>query len=423
MCQPPCPLRIAEIGGMVLPFHSRKLIMTQTHSLLRYSLVLGLVAAVGPFAIDMYLPAMPKIGADLGTSMQAVQWTIVAYFMAFGLAQLIYGPWADQAGRKAPLYAGLVLFITGTVICALAPTIEVLIFGRFVQGMGGAANMVVLRAVIRDLATGSSATRMMSTIMIVIAVSPLLAPLSGSALLAFGTWRLIFWALLVAAALSFFLIYFVLEETLPPAQRKPFDLATMRSGTAMLLRDRGFMVMTFLAGFAFASFFVFIASASFVYTGQFGLSPTQFSLAFAVNALGFFAASQFAAPLAEKLGPHRMIVLATTGFACSTIALFAVGLAGFASLPVTMAGLFIGNVFLGVVLPTSQVLALEDQGEHAGLASSLGGTMQMVAAGVLVAAAGPFLDGTVVPMLAAIALCGAIALGLSRLIPRQAALA
>ena len=115
-----------------------------------------------------------------------------------------------------------------------------------------------------------------------------------------------------------------------------------------------------------------------------------------------------------------MIVLATTGFALATIALFVVGVAGYASLPVTVAGLFIANIFLGVVLPSAQVLALEEQGEHAGLASSLGGTTQMVAAGVLVAAAGPFLDGTVVPMLATIALCGVLALGLSRLIPRQA---
>ena len=394
--------------------------MTQSSSLLRYSLILGLIAAVGPFAIDMYLPAMPDIEADFSTSMQAVQWTIVAYFIAFGLAQLVYGPWADQSGRKPPMYAGLALFIAGTVICALAPSIEVLIFGRFVQGIGGAANMVVLRAVIRDLATGANATRMMSTIMIVIAVSPLLAPLSGSALLAFGTWRLIFWALLVAAGLSFFLIHFVLEETLKPEQRQKFDLATMRKGVGHLLRDRGFMSMTLLAGFAFASFFVFIASASFVYTGQFGLSPTQFSFAFAINAFGFFAASQFAAPLGQRLGPHRMIVLATTGFALATIALFVVGVAGYASLPVTVAGLFIANIFLGVVLPSAQVLALEEQGEHAGLASSLGGTMQMVAAGILVAAAGPFLDGTVVPMLATIALCGVLALGLSRLIPRQA---
>ena len=393
--------------------------MTQSVSLMRYSLILGLVAAVGPFAIDMYLPAMPAIGTDLASSMQSVQWTIVAYFLAFGLAQLIYGPWADQAGRKPPMYAGLALFIAGTVICALAPSIEMLIFGRFVQGVGGAANMVVLRAVIRDLATGEEATRMMSTIMIVIAVSPLLAPLSGSALLAFGSWRLIFWALLAAAVVSFFLIYFQVEETLRPDQRQKFDLASTRRGVGVLLRDRGFISMTFLAGFAFASFFVFIASASFVYTGQFGLSPTQFSFAFAINAFGFFGASQFAAPISKRLGAHRMIALATAGFAMATCTLYVVGLAGYATLPVTVIGLFLGNMFLGVVLPVAQVLALEDQGAHAGLASSLGGTMQMVAAGVLVAAAGPFLDGTVVPMLAVIALCGVLTLGFSRLIPRQ----
>ena len=133
--------------------------MNRTLSLTSHSIILGLVAAVGPFAIDMYLPAMPAIGADLQASMQAVQWTIVAYFIAFGLAQLVYGPWADQAGRKPPLYTGLALFMAGTVVCAVAPSIGWLIAGRVLQGLGGAANMVVLRAVIRDLATGSAATR------------------------------------------------------------------------------------------------------------------------------------------------------------------------------------------------------------------------------------------------------------------------
>ncbi|KAF0114797.1 MAG: MFS transporter DHA1 family bicyclomycin/chloramphenicol resistance protein [Rhodobacteraceae bacterium] len=397
--------------------------MARTVSLTLMSVILGLVAAVGPFAIDMYLPAMPDIGLDFRVDQQAVQWTIVGYFITFGLAQLVYGPWADQAGRKPPLYAGLALFITGTVMCALAPSIGWLIVGRMVQGLGGAANMVVLRAVIRDLATGPQATRMMSTIMIVIAVSPLLAPLSGAGLLTIGDWRLIFWALLVAAVLSFFLIQFALPETLTERNRQRFDLASTLAGAKLLLADRDFMVMTFLAGFAFASFFVFIASASFVYTQEFGLSPTQFSFAFAVNAIGFFAASQFASPLSQRIGTLRMISGASLGFALATFAGFGLALAGLASLPVTMSTLFVGNIFLGVILPTAQVQALEAHGENAGLASSLGGTMQMVAAGVLVAAAGPFLDGTVVPMLGAIALCGLIALLLSRMIPRQAALA
>jgi DHA1 family bicyclomycin/chloramphenicol resistance-like MFS transporter len=397
--------------------------MARTVSLTLMSVILGLVAAVGPFAIDMYLPAMPEIGREFAVDQQVVQWTIVGYFITFGLAQLAYGPWADQAGRKPPLYFGLALFIAGTVICALAPSIFWLILGRMVQGIGGAANMVVLRAVIRDLATGPAATRMMSTIMIVIAISPLLAPLSGAGLLAFGDWRLIFWALLIAACLSFFLIHYAVPETLTDANRQHFDLATTLRGTRHLLADRGFMVMTFLAGFAFASFFVFIASASFVYTQEFGLTPTQFSVAFAINAIGFFAASQFASTLSLRIGTLRMIGLATLGFAAATFTGFGLGLAGLASLPVTVATLFIGNMFLGVILPTAQVQALEAHGEIAGLASSLGGTMQMVAAGLLVAAAGAFLDGTVVPMLGAIAVCGLIALVLSLLIPRQAALA
>ncbi len=393
--------------------------MARTVSLTAMSVILGLVAAVGPFAIDMYLPAMPDISRDFAVDQQAVQWTIIGYFITFGLAQLAYGPWADQAGRKPPLYVGLALFILGTVICALAPSISVLILGRMVQGVGGAANMVVLRAVIRDLATGPAATRMMSTIMIVIAISPLLAPLSGAGLLAFGDWRLIFWALLAAAVLSFFLIHYAVPETLTDENRQRFDWASTIAGTRVLLADRGFMAMTFLAGFAFASFFVFIASASFVYTEQFGLTPTQFSFAFAVNAIGFFAASQFAAPLSQGIGTRRMIVIASAGFAMATFAGFAFALAGMASLPVTITTLFIGNLFLGVILPTAQVQALEDHGSIAGLASSLGGTMQMVAAGVLVAAAGPFLNGTVTPMLGAIALCGLISLILSQMIPRR----
>ena len=395
--------------------------MSRSISPTMMSVILGLVAAVGPFAIDMYLPAMPDIGRDLGANQHEVQWTIVGYFITFGLAQLVYGPWADQAGRKPPLYWGLALFILGTVICALAPTLGWLILGRMVQGAGGAANMVVLRAVIRDMATGPAATRMMSTIMIVIAVSPLLAPLSGAGLLAIGSWRLVFWALLGASLLSAVLIHYAVPETLAEANRQRFDVASTMRGAKTLLTNRSFLVMTFLAGFAFASFFAFIASASFVYIGSFGLTATQFSLAFAVNAVGFFVASQFSATIAARVGTLRMIRRATIGFSLATFAGFALALAGLASLPVTMATLFIGNMFLGVLMPSAQVQALEEHGEIAGLAASLGGTLQMLAAGVLVVAAGPFLDGTVTPMLGAIALCGALVLVLSRLIPRQAA--
>jgi MFS transporter, DHA1 family, multidrug resistance protein len=385
----------------------------------RVALILGLLSAVGPFAIDMYLPAMPAIAADLATTMQGVQGTIVSYFIAFGLAQMIYGPWADQAGRKLPLYAGLGVFIAGTFICAMAPTVGWLIAGRAVQGLGGAAVMVVPRAVIRDLATGHAATRMMAAIMIVISISPMLAPLAGSGLLAIADWRWVFWALLFTAALSLLLIRFALPETLDPADRVPFQGAAMRQGFVKLITDRSFMVLTFLGGFAMASFFVFISTASFVYSGQFGLTPTQFSLAFALNAVGFFAASQFAATMGQRFGALRVVGVATMGFAAVEVALFALSYAGFASLPLTMGGLFLGNAFLGLVIPTCMVLALEDHGDNAGLASSLGGTMQMLIGAAMMGIASVFLDGTVVPMLGAIATCAALAFGFSRMIPRE----
>ncbi len=394
-----------------------------SESLLRPALVLGLLSCVGPFAIDMYLPAMPLIAADLGASVPAMQSTITAYFIAFGLAQLVYGPWADQAGRKPPIYAGVGVFLIGTLICALAGSVEMLMAGRFVQGLGGAAVMVIPRAIIRDMYTGHKATRMMAAIMLVISVSPMLAPLAGSGIIAVGDWRMIFGVLAVAAAVSLVLTRAALVETLAPENRQPVSLPLLVSHAKTLFRDPAFLGLTFLGGFGMASFFVFIASASFVYTQAFGLTPTQFSLAFAVNALGFFAASQMAAGLGLRFGAPVVVARATAGFTAVTLVLLALALLGFASLPVTIGGLFLANACLGLVIPTVMVMALDDHGEVAGLASSLGGTLQMLAGGIMIALTGPFFDGTVVPMLAAIALCGVIAFALSRLVLRRQALA
>lgn len=390
-------------------------------SILRPAIVLGLLSAVGPFAIDMYLPALPDIGAGLGTSASVMQGTITSYFLAFGLAQLIYGPWADQAGRKLPIYVGLVIFLIGSVLCTLAPTAGLLIAGRFVQGLGGAAVMVVPRAVIRDLHTGHEATRLMAAIMLVISISPFLAPLAGAGLLHLTGWRAIFGVLAVTALISLVITKVLLPETLPPAKRQPVSLIAMRTGMAKLLAHRSFMALTFLGGFGLASFFVFIAQASFVYAQTFGLTPTQFSVAFAVNAVGFFASSQFAAKLGLRYGAMKVMVRASIGFGLCTIAMLLVGLSGYASLPVTMVGLFCGNACLGLVIPTAMVMALEEHGEIAGLASSLGGTLQMMAGGLMVAISAPFFDGTVLPMLAAIAVCGAVTLSLALVVMRQPA--
>ncbi len=387
-------------------------------SLFRSALVLGLLSTVGPFATDMYLPALPLIGADLGASVAQTQLTLTAFFLAFGVSQLFYGPLADQVGRKPPIYLGMAVFIAGSVGCALAPSIGALVGFRFLQGVGAAAVMVIPRAIIRDMHTGAQATRMMAMVMLVISVSPMLAPLAGSGVLLLGGWRPIFWALCGAALASLAMTVFLLPETLRPEARVRVNLRNLAAGAGVLLRDPVFMGLTFIGGFAMASFFVFIASASFVYTQAFGLSPTGFSLAFAINAIGFFGASQVAAPLGERFGMTAVMLRAVTGFAACTATLLGLTLAGFGSLPVVIGFLFAGNACLGLVVPTTMVMALDPHGRIAGLASSLGGTLQMLAGGLMITLTAPFFDGTALPMVAAIALCGALAFALAlRVLP------
>lgn len=387
--------------------------------MLRTGLVLGLLSLVGPAAIDMYLPAMPRIAESFGTSETAVQMTLTGYFITFGIAQLIYGPLADQAGRRLPILLGLGIFIAGAFGAALAGSIEALVAWRAVQGLGGAAMMVVPRAIIRDQYTGVEATRLMATIMLVVSVSPMLAPLAGSGLMALAGWRAMFFVLAALGLLAALVTLAAQPETLPRAARVPISLGSMLRGSRVLLGDPGFLGVTLIGGFGMASFFVFVASTPFVYVAAFGLTPTGFSIAFAVNAIGFFTASQLASRLGARMGIHRLVRRGVAGFAFFTLALLAVALAGVATLPVVMAGLFCANACLGVVIPTSMVLALDDHGDIAGLAASLGGTLQMLAGGLMIAAAGPFFDGSAVPMLAAIALCGVIAAVLTALtLPR-----
>ena len=376
-------------------------------SLLRPALVLGLMSLIGPFAMDMYLPAMPQIAADLGASAQTVQGTITFYLLAFGAAQLIWGPLADQVGRKPPLYAALALFGLGSILAALAPNAGLLIGARVVQGFGAAALMVIPRAIIRDMATGEQATRLMATIMLVFSVSPMLAPLTGAGLAALFGWRSVFAALLVATLAALAMLHFAQSETHPPAARQKASFGAMRAGLRHILHDRAFVMLTALGAAGFTSFFMFLAAGPFVYTGFYGLSETGFALAFAANAVAFIGAGQLAARLGARFGAIGVMRGAAGLFAAATLLLFVLTLLGAAPLAVFITLLAIGNAGLGLIIPTSMVMALEDQGVHAGLASSIGGTFQMLLGGVLVALAGPILTdqpGPLAGMIAASAL-------------------
>src|SRR3984957_9519019 len=223
----------------------------------RNAIVLGLLTAIGPFAIDMYLPALPAISADLRASTSATQATLMVFFVAFGICQIAYGPVSDMFGRKPPLYAGLSLFVAGSIGCVFCPTIGWLIGFRFIQGVGASAVMVIPRAVIRDLHTGLEATRLMSLAMLVFSVSPILAPLIGSALIGPFGWRAVFVAITIAAALGLPLVAFLLPETRPLDERIDSGVRSMFAGYSSLLRDRRFLALTFIGPFGMARFFAF----------------------------------------------------------------------------------------------------------------------------------------------------------------------
>lgn len=391
-------------------------------SFAKNAIVLGLLSAIGPFAIDMYLPALPVIAADLHASTASTQMTLMAFFLAFGVCQIVYGPVSDMVGRKPPLYFGIVIFALGSIGCGLAPSIAWLIFFRFVQGLGAAAVMVIPRAVIRDLHTGVDATRLMSLVMLVFSVSPILAPLVGSGLIVPFGWRAVFVAVTLASILSFLLVAFVLPETRPVEERVEVSVRSVLDGFGELFRDWRFLGLTFIGGFGMAGFFAFLASSSFIYIGHFGLTPTQYGLTFSVNAIGFIGASQFSAYLASRFGITRVVSVAVTCFTIATLALFAITAAGVDSLAVLVVMLFIANAWLGLVIPSTMVLSLEDHGPIAGMASALGGTLQMITGAVMIAVASAFFDGTALPMVTTIAVCGVAAFILARLTlgPRKA---
>ena len=379
------------------------------------ALVLGLLSAIGPFAIDMYLPALPSIGQNLGASMGAVQASLMAFFIALGIGQIIYGPVSDMVGRKAPMYFGLVLFAAASVGCALAPDIETLVVLRFIQGLGACAGMVVPRAVVRDLHTGHDAARLMSLLMLVFSVSPILAPLAGSVLIEIVGWRSVFWAVMVAAVLGIVLLATSLPETRPVEERVNSSVGSALAAYGVLLRDQHFLGLGFIGGFGISSFFAYLANSSFVLIDHYGLTPRQYSLAFAANADSFIGISQFTGKLSARFGLVRLVKFAVVGYAAMMILLLAINLAGVDRLDVMIGVLFVGYGFLGLVVPTTAVLALEEHGAIAGTASALMGTLQFVTGAVVMALTGLFVDGSARPMVAGIAGSAVVALLLARL--------
>lgn len=365
---------------------------------LRAALVLGLLSAIGPFAIDMYLPALPDIGRSLGAQVGAVQWSLTAFFLALGAGQLFYGPVSDMVGRKPPLYFGLLLFTAASVGCALATEIETLVALRFLQGLGAAAGMAIPRAVVRDLHTGTDAARLMALLMLVFSVSPILAPLAGSGVIALTGWRGVFWVVAVAAIAGLALVYGALRETRPAADRVESSLGSALRAYGLLLRDRHYLGLVFIGGCAMSGFFVYLAGSPFVLINHYGLTPTQYSLAFSLNAAAFIGSSQFTGLLGQRFGLVPLVKVAASAAGVVMVLLLAYYLLGGDQLAVLIALYFVSSAFMGLVIPTTSVLALEQHGAIAGTASALLGTLQMLTGAAAMGIVGLFANGQPLPM-------------------------
>ncbi|WP_332739043.1 multidrug effflux MFS transporter [Hydrogenophaga sp.] len=370
---------------------------------LKMALILGLLSAIGPFAIDMYLPALPDIGRSLGAEVGPVQFSLTAFFLALGVGQLLYGPVSDMVGRKPPLYFGLGLFTLASIGCALATDIQTLVALRFLQGLGAAAGMAIPRAVVRDLHTGTDAARLMSLLMLVFSVSPILAPLAGSGVIALTGWRGVFWAVALASVAGLALVYGALQETRSAADRVESSLGSALRAYGLLLRDWHYLGLVGIGATAMAGFFVYLAGSPFVLINHYGLTPVQYSLAFSFNAIAFIGASQFTGLLGHRFGLGRLVKAAASASGLTMSVLLVYYLAGGDQLAVLIALYFVASAFMGLVIPTTSVLALEKHGAIAGTASALLGTLQMLGGAAAMAIVSLFANGKPMPMVVGMA--------------------
>jgi DHA1 family bicyclomycin/chloramphenicol resistance-like MFS transporter len=385
----------------------------------RIAVILGALTAMGPLAIDMYLPALPTIGRDLQASAGAVQVSLAMYFIGIALGQAFYGPLSDRLGRKPALAFGLAVFVAASVGCALAWNIESLIAFRFLQALGGCAPLVVPRAVVRDYFDAAESARMLSMLILVMGVAPILGPLVGGQLLVTFGWRSVFWLLTAYGAFWYTVVAFLLPESLPREQRKRAPFRAILLVYAQLLRDRLYVGYVVAGGFMFAGLLSYISSSPFVFIEIFHVPPERFGLFFGVNAIGIIAASQINRWLAGRLHPARIIAVVFPIALAAGVAMFVSAATGFGGFGGLLVPLFCFIACYGFIMPNTTALAMAPHGAVAGSASALLGTLQFVlgaAAGALVGALG---NGTAIPFAAVIAVCGFGAFVTHRALPAR----
>ncbi|QNK31456.1 Bcr/CflA family efflux MFS transporter [Serratia sp. JUb9] len=346
--------------------------MSKQHARQRlvYAAVLGLLAALGPLCIDLYLPALPQMTAELNTSTATAQLSLTAGLLGLGLGQLIFGPYSDKLGRIRPLLLSLLILLAASLWCALATSIDQLLIARLLQGLAGSGGAVISRAIARDMYSGHELTRFFALLMLVNGLAPIVAPVLGGALLKFMDWRGIFDALALIALLLFTLSLLKLKESLPQERRSQGGLLSMLLSLGSLLRQRQFMGLCLTQGFVMAGMFAYIGASPFVLQQIYGLSPQMFSLCFAMNGIGLVISAQTATRLSRRFGELRVLKCGLTLAASASLLLL---LAGWlhAPLPLLLAPLFFAIAAVGSVGPTASSLAMQSQGDKAGSASAL----------------------------------------------------
>lgn len=341
-------------------------------------MMLGVMIAIGPLSIDMYLPAFPSMAEDFGVNVGTIAKSVPAYFLGLVFGQLFYGPFSDRIGRVRPLYLGMSIFITASIICATTNNEYVLFIARTLQALGACVTTVVTRAAIRDTLNPVQSARAFSLMVLVMGVAPILAPSLGALILKVADWHGIFWFLASFGVLNLLLTKFFLKETLKPENRNTHPMSESFGQYFGLMKDHTFMLPAVASGLLQGAFFIYLSISSELFMVNYQLTEHQFAIAFGVNAFGFIALTQVNQFLTKRF---HLVNLLRTGAVIQLAAagvLLILGLifGGKASFYWVFASLFICIAGLGLTQPNATAIALVFQKKRAGLASALQGALQ-----------------------------------------------
>jgi DHA1 family bicyclomycin/chloramphenicol resistance-like MFS transporter len=372
--------------------------------------ILGCLAALGPLAIDMYLPALPQMASALNTNNGSIQYSLMVFFAGLTIGQLFYGPLSDRFGRKPLIFFGLMLFTLSSLGCVFVLTLKQLLLFRFFQGLGGSIGMVIAMAVIRDLYTGHQAMRLMAIVLMVLGISPILAPLAGSLILSIGSWQAMFIALTIIGAAIMLLAAFMLPETRLSDLRKNSHPSDALKNYLRLLISKKFMPFVLVSSIAQGGFFAYISGSASVFISLHGLSPSAYSFLFAGNAIGLVLANQLSPHVVRRFGTYFITRLACGCYAICGVLLIVQEITHTSSLLTHSALLFVVVSCVGFLMPILTVQAMASYGSIAGTAAALLGAIQFIGASTASGVVGSLTNGTAIPLMGVIAVCGIAAL-------------